>query len=167
MLCQDCQKKEAIIHLTQITGNETTVLDLCADCAARRGFENPLANSPFPLGDFLASMVEKSLTKSTGSQQQLKCDKCGLTFAEFSKTGRFGCGGCYAAFHAPLDDLLRKIHGSNRHTGKLPWGSPDKMKPLLEERKLQEELRDAVKAENFELAAELRDRLKSLSTSGH
>jgi len=166
MLCQDCQKNEATIHLTQIVGNDTSVLDLCAECATRRGFENPLKNAPFPLGDFLTSMVEKTLTEGIDKQQQLVCQKCGLTFSEFSKTGRFGCGGCYSAFHAPLDDLLRKVHGSNRHSGKLPWGSPDKMKPLKEERKLQEELRDAVQSENFELAAELRDRIKGIVPSG-
>jgi len=167
MLCQDCQKREAVVHLTQISGNTTKALDLCAECAERRGFENPLAPQPFHLGDFLKSMAETSLTTSAGGQQELKCEKCGLTFEEFSTTGRFGCGGCYTAFHAPLDELLRKIHSSNRHRGKLPWGSPDKMKPLMEERKLQEELRDAVQAENFELAAELRDRLRSINASGH
>ncbi|MCK4385661.1 MAG: UvrB/UvrC motif-containing protein, partial [candidate division Zixibacteria bacterium] len=39
----------------------------------------------------------------------------------------------------------------------------DVMKPLREERKLQEELKKAIEEEKFEKAAQLRDRIKSLN----
>ena len=165
MLCDDCHEREATIHLTQILGNKKTVLNLCSQCAHKRGFHNPLKNISFPLGDFLSSMVQKSHSDDTDVAQEVTCSGCGLTFGEFAKSGRFGCGKCYETFHNQLDDLLRKVHGANRHTGKLPSGSPEKMEPLKEERRLQEELRLAVQTEDFERAAELRDKLKALLVS--
>ena len=167
MLCQDCNEREATIHLTQVINNKKKVLNLCEVCAEKRGFNNPLKNVPFPLSNFLSSMVEKVQVSSSSSLRQIVCDGCGLTFAEFSKTGRFGCGKCYEAFHPQLDDLLRKIHGSNRHIGCVPVGSPEKMEPIRKELKLKEQLREAVENENFELAAELRDKLKEMMVNDH
>jgi len=166
-LCEDCHEREATIHLTQVVGNKQIVLNLCSQCAAKRGFDNPLKNVPFPLGDFLSSMVEKSPSGDSEALQKLVCSGCGMTFSEFRNTGRFGCGKCYEAFHAQLDELLRKVHGANRHSGKFPSGSPERMQPLREERKLQEELRSAIETEDFEKAAELRDRLKAMTADKH
>jgi protein arginine kinase activator len=167
MLCEDCHEREANVHLTQVVNDKKSVLNLCLECADKRGFSNPLKNVPFPLGDFLSSMVDSPRSDRTGQIQQITCLGCGLTFGEFSKYGRLGCGKCYEAFRTQLEQLLRKIHGSSRHCGKLPAGSPEKMVPLIEERKLQEELRRAVEEEKFELAAELRDRLKTVGIERH
>ncbi len=167
MLCQDCNEREATIHLTQITGNKKTVLDLCRECAQKRGFDNPLKNVSFPLADFLASMAEKICAGGSTALQQVKCPGCGLTFVDFSKSGRVGCGKCYEAFRPQLDELLRKIHGSNRHTGKLPTGSSEMMETLKEQRKLKDRLREAVQNEDDELAAEIRDRLREEVTEDH
>ena len=160
MLCEDCKEREANIHFTQVVNDEKTVINLCSSCAEKRGFQNPLKNIPFPLGDFLASIVETSDSPET--LRSIVCPKCGLTFEQFSKIGRMGCGDCYAAFGTHLDELLRKIHGANRHSGKLPSLDPEKMAPLQEERKLREALRLAIEREDFEKAAELRDELKEL-----
>jgi protein arginine kinase activator len=167
MLCEDCHEREATVHLTQITGNKKSVLNLCPECAEKRGFSNPLKSIPFPLGDFLSSMVEKVYPGGSEAMEKLVCTGCGLRFSEFAKSGRLGCGKCYETFHTQIDDLLRKIHGSARHAGKLPSGSPEKMEPLKEERRLQEALRRAVQAENFEEAAEIRDRLKEIASDKH
>lgn len=167
MLCEDCQEREATVHLTQITGDKKTVLNLCAKCAGKRGFHNPLKSVPFPLGDFLSSMVDKAYSGDPEAAKDLKCPGCGTDFKEFAKAGRLGCGKCYETFRTQIDDLLRKIHGANRHIGKLPLGSPEKMEPLMEERRLQEELRRAVESENFEQAAQIRDRLREISAGKH
>ena len=54
MLCQDCNKREAHVQITQIVNNEKTMLSLCKDCAAARGFHSPLENAPFPLAEILS-----------------------------------------------------------------------------------------------------------------
>jgi protein arginine kinase activator len=55
------------------------------------------------------------------------------------------------------------VHGSTQHHGKFPQATGDVMKPLREERKLQEELKRAIQEEDFEKAAQIRDKLKALT----
>jgi len=162
MLCEFCKKREAVMHITVVDKGVKMGVNICAQCAKERNAESPAKPFPFPLSDFLASMVE---TSSDDSLRQISCPNCGLTFDEFARTGHFGCGECYAAFGTHLDGLLRKIHGANRHDGKLPSMDPEKMLPLQEERKLREELRRAIEREDFEKAAELRDELKELTAN--
>lgn len=165
MLCQDCNKRKASFHITQIINNQKAMLNLCHECAEKRGIHNPIQGMPFPLGELLASMTstQPAGEKKRGKTADPKCPGCGMSFSEFGKTGRFGCGHCYSAFRPQLTDLLRKIHGSNQHQGKSPSAKSEKLQPLREERKLQDELRRAIASEDFEKAALLRDRLRTLT----
>ncbi len=164
MLCQDCGKREATVHLTQVVNNQKTVLNLCRECAEKRGFRNPLEGVPFPLAEFLASMLSQTQAKKPTKESEKPCPVCGMSFSDFTKVGRLGCGNCYQTFRNQLTDLLRKVHGSTQHRGKFPHTSKDVMKPLWEKTKLLEELKKAVQEENFEKAAQLRDRIKALTT---
>ena len=162
MICEDCRKQEATIHLTQIVNKQKIVMNLCPSCAKRRGFSNPLKNVPFPLADFLTSMVSETGTKGDGELIETSCPVCNLSYDTFAKTGRLGCGNCFEAFRQPLADLLRKIHGSNLHRGKRLRGGVAAMEPLKEEARLRDELKNAIEGEDFERAAQLRDLLKDL-----
>jgi protein arginine kinase activator len=162
MLCQDCNKNEATVHVAHVINNQKVILNLCEECATRRGFTNPLKNAPFPLADFLSSMVGESSLATSEKIRESSCSKCGLTFATFAKTGRLGCGACFEAFREPLSDLLRKIHGSHIHRGKRPTGRAADMEPLKEESRLREELQKAISTEDFEKAAQIRDLLKEV-----
>ncbi len=165
MKCQDCNGQDATVNLTQIINNEKVVLNLCKDCAAKRGFHSPLDNIPFPLANFLAGMVEADEPGEESmavTAPDLTCPQCGLTFAEFSRLGRFGCGKCYHTFREKLQPLLRKIHGSSLHRGKLPPMLSEDATVIKEQERLEEELKNAIEAEDFERAADLRDKLKSL-----
>jgi protein arginine kinase activator len=168
MLCQDCNKREASVHLTQIRNNEKIVLNLCKICAEKRGFHSPFEQMPFPLAEFVTGMVGpskgKSQTKSDkGELQEKKCPGCGLTFSEFGRVGRLGCAKCYQAFRPELTDILRKIHGSADHRGKTVGQPSEDLQPIREEKRLREELKRAIESENFEAAARLRDEIRNLS----
>ncbi|MEZ5357365.1 MAG: UvrB/UvrC motif-containing protein [Candidatus Zixiibacteriota bacterium] len=165
MKCQDCGGSDATVNLTQIINNEKVVLNLCKDCAAKRGFHSPLDNIPFPLANFLAGMMEAEKTAGESKAvmtTDLTCSKCGLTFSEFSRLGRFGCGNCYQTFREKLQPLLRKIHGSSLHRGKLPPMLSEDATIIKEQERLEDELKHAIDTEDFERAADLRDKLKSL-----
>ncbi|MDZ4723823.1 MAG: UvrB/UvrC motif-containing protein [candidate division Zixibacteria bacterium] len=169
MVCQDCKKREAQVHLTQIVNNEKLMLSLCRECAAARGFNSPLDNMPFPLAEILAGLA-KDIAVSTGHfpTEPLECAHCKLTFDEFTKLGRFGCGRCYAAFRPRLESIMRKIHGAAIHRGKNPniqTTGFDNTLPVKEEERLEARLRKAIEDEDFERAAELRDKLRSVKES--
>jgi protein arginine kinase activator len=168
MICQDCNKNEATIHLTQIVNNEKVVLNLCKDCAEKRGFHSPFEQIPFPLADIVSGMVGPSKSKkkdgsSKDLRPDLKCPNCGLTFAEFGRIGRLGCAECYRAFRPELNNLLRRIHGSAEHRGLAAETTTEDLHGLREEKRLRDELRKAIEEENFEMAAELRDQIRELT----
>ena len=166
MLCQDCNKREAQVHLTQIINNEKLSLSLCKECAAARGFHSPLDNVPFPLAEILSGLADPvKPTEKSQPVEDLTCKCCGLTFEEFTRQGRFGCGDCYSAFRVRLEPIMRKIHGASLHRGRNPeYTQVDDTAtlPIAEEERLAIELNTAVTEEDFERAAELRDKLKAI-----
>ncbi len=163
MNCQDCKKQPATVHLTQIINNEKVVLSLCKDCAAKRGFHSPLDNVPFPLAEILSSLIQQQqIVEKKETQGGPKCPGCGLTFEEFTHLGRFGCGECYRTFRSRLESIMRKVHGSSLHKGKLPTSDPNQSLPIKEEKRLEDELKKAIESEDFERAADLRDKLKAI-----
>ena len=162
MLCQDCKEHEASVHLTQIINNEKTILSLCKDCAARKGFHSPLDNIPFPLSEILSGLVQQDHPEGKKSVENLTCPNCHLTFEMFIQQGRFGCGECYRTFRTRLEPIMRKIHGSSLHKGRLPVFGGDEMLPIREEERLEKELKRAIETEDFERAADLRDKLTTV-----
>jgi protein arginine kinase activator len=160
MPCDQCHQREAVIHLTQIVDEQVTTLHLCERCAAEKGVESSPVPAKSPLGDFLAALG-KGQSGTAAAQDTAECPTCGATLKDFRETGRLGCADCYRSFEGQLRDLLRRLHGSTHHVGER-YASPG-AEPASEERArddLREQLRLAVETENFELAAELRDRLR-------
>jgi protein arginine kinase activator len=171
MLCQDCRKREAQVHLTQIVNNEKVALSLCKECASARGFHSPLDNVPFPLADILSGLAGSLAQTGKGEAlPELVCPSCHLSFEEFTRLGRFGCGDCYRTFRPRLESIMRKIHGASLHRGKAPelgevLETGSLPIPVKEEERLERELHKAIDSEDFERAAELRDKLKSIRES--
>ncbi|SYZ74639.1 UvrB/UvrC protein [Candidatus Zixiibacteriota bacterium] len=167
MVCQDCNKQQATVHLTRIVNNEKVVVSLCKDCAAKRGFHSPLDNVPFPLAEILSSLIQQQYNPRSQGEElpDLKCPGCGMTFTEFTRQGRFGCGECYKTFRVQLEPIMRRIHGSSMHKGKLPVGEAAETLPIKEEERLESELKKAIDGEDFERAADLRDKLKAFKES--
>jgi protein arginine kinase activator len=161
MSCEQCREREAVIHLTQIVNEQVTTLHLCERCAAEKGVESPGAAPKTPLGTFLAAMGEELPEQTPAPRSGDSCPRCGGSLQDFRESGRLGCSECYRSFEVPLRDLLRRLHGSTHHMGERyaeGSGSVPRVKPHAAE--LREQLRLAVETENFELAAELRDRLR-------
>lgn len=160
MICESCGDNDAVIHLTQIEGNEMSEVHLCEVCAAERGLETEVQSTGLPLTDFLAQMSGESSSSRTDADT--RCPFCGLTFGEFRQAGRLGCPQCWSAFEAHLTGLLRRVHGSTQHIGKV-YLPPDPSASEREKRLegLRRQLERAVDIEDFERAATLRDEIRS------
>ncbi|PYO62878.1 MAG: hypothetical protein DMD28_04040 [Gemmatimonadetes bacterium] len=162
MLCDSCKEREAVINLTQVEHDSKVTLHLCEQCAQAKGVETGVAVLKSPLGGFITAMG-KGATSVLPTTDGLRCSSCGGTLKDFRDSGRLGCAQCYEAFDAHLRDLLRRLHGSSQHVGEryvVPGDvDTDPRRQLLD---LREQLRRAVENENFELAAELRDRIRVL-----
>ena len=118
MMCDICGKIEATVHLTEIVNDKMTKLHLCEECAKEKGAE---MEEHFGLSDLLAGLADLGATAEPSSIiESIKCPSCGFTYQDFKKVGRLGCGDCYEAFKKHLAPLLKRIHGADRHVGKIP-----------------------------------------------
>ena len=115
---------------------------------------------PWPIC-FSVSARRKRLRKGAPTQ---KCPVCGFTQADFKKTGRLGCGTCYATFAEGLNTLLKAMHKGTKHVGKLPQRAHREVQLSDQMRTLAENLEKAVAEENYETAASLRDQIKQLES---
>lgn len=155
MLCAVCKKKEATVHFTEISEEKIAKLHLCEDCARKKGLGE--ASSP-EINNLLTSLAE---IKTLPEQEEIKCPACGISFAEFRMEGRLGCGECYGAFSDSLASLIANIHHGKSHAGKVPAAFRH-LKPVRDLKRLKADLAKAVREEEFEAAARLRDRIREL-----
>jgi protein arginine kinase activator len=166
MLCDSCGERDAVVNLTTIENNAVHQLHLCERCAADRGVETTVAAPKHPLGEFLQAVHQQVATTGALAASGLpadghQCAFCRTTMADFRATGRWGCARCYSNFEAGIRELLRRVHGNHRHVGR-SYRPP--MSESLEHSaavgELKERLRRAIESEQFELAADLRDRIR-------
>ena len=166
MKCQRCENNEANVIYTQVINGEKTKVYLCDKCANDL---NIGMNFNFDFNDvFGAFFEEPSYIKTLEKQKTEKCDVCGTTYEEFARTGMFGCENCYRVFANKLDNVLKRLHGNNRHVGKKLIINPNKSitvkksKVKSEIEKLKEKLQEYIKNEEYEKAAVVRDEIKRL-----
>ncbi|HXL86770.1 MAG TPA: UvrB/UvrC motif-containing protein [Gemmatimonadaceae bacterium] len=149
-----------MIQLTEIEGSGVRQLHLCEKCAAERGVETTIGATKPQINNFLQTIHEQ-MPGAKG--EPVHCPFCSSTLADFRATGRLGCAHCYEAFETSLRDLLRRVHGNSRHIGRRY------VAPLLSDlphvssaTELRDRLKLAIEAEQFELAADLRDKLRGI-----
>ena len=163
MKCQKCGANNANTHVKTIINGEFKEYDLCSECAHKMGYTNVFADMDNEFSNLLGSFFGNVLPART---QATRCEFCGSTYSEIAKTGQVGCANCYKLFADQLYPSIRRIHGNTTHCGKNSGrGAAAEKKPaeMTKEEKLadmKKQLDAAVKEQNFELAAELRDKIK-------
>ncbi|MFD1953999.1 UvrB/UvrC motif-containing protein [Paenibacillus thailandensis] len=164
MICQECGKRPASLHFTKIVNGEKTEFHICETCAREKGESIPGAPNGFSIHSLLSGLLDFEPSTAGGSvkPRAIRCDECGLTYAQFSKIGRFGCSSCYKHFADHLDPLLKRVHGNTVHVGKMPkrYGGQIQYKREIEQ--LRKEMQGRIETEDFEAAAKLRDRIREL-----
>ncbi len=163
MYCQNCNERPASVHLTKIINGEKTELYLCEHCAREKGELN-FVTEPFSINNLLAGILKSDLYPGRKVMKPAtdNCSNCGMSYSQFGQVGRFGCSECYEKFNSSLSQLMRRIHGSDQHTGKVPQRIGGTLILKREISELRNELQRAVAKEEFEKAAELRDKIYGL-----
>jgi len=160
MQCQICNKNQATIHLTEISDGVRTEIHVCERCAAEQGIA---VKSHMPVNELLGSLlaVQPTDAELTGtSDEKLSCPHCGFTLEQFRKEAVMGCPSDYEVFEKSLLPLIEKAHdGKTVHCGKVPSKTPADAKKQLELLSMRQKLAAAVRAEDYELAAKLRDEI--------
>ena len=187
MKCDKCTKK-ATVHLTEIVDGKVMEMHLCEECAREQSSH---MEQQFGLADLLAGLTDFGKQVPEVQKDGSACPKCGLTYEDFRKFGRFGCADCYIAFKTQLKTLLKKIHGSSVHLGKKPMmiipidGASSDAAVVVEDKPtvkvvvktvpmpvvetpdtLRHAMRKAIEREDFEEAARLRDLIRDMEEGG-
>lgn len=159
-LCDHCGQNPVSVHYKETVNGVSTERYLCASCAKK------LVPSK---GGIFSEDWMKSFSlfphPAAGQGESQVCPLCKTPLSRIRREGKFGCGTCYDTFASRLD--MSSFVGSGYHgertgaakkeekkTEKAPAPAAESLADL--KRKLQE----AVKTENYELAAVLRDRIR-------
>lgn len=168
--CMSCKQNLATVKLTKIVKGDVEEVYLCQECAARQSpyqkkLMNPLAGMTLDaiLAGILGQNKEEG-ARPAGGGIDLQCSTCGLPFDSYRSTLILGCSDCYESFEKHLAADLRKFHGSTVHRGRMPNEATEAIPARRNPQELKKRLSEAVKAEDFELAARLRDELREIES---
>ncbi len=169
MLCQKCKKNEANTHVKSVVNGEYEEHMLCSECAKEMGYTNLFSDMHSDFNSILGSFFSNALPEKS---QTTRCCVCGSTYHDIAKSGQVGCANCYELFLSELMPSIRRIHGNTTHCGKRPKlvekveaETPEIKSEASALDKLKVELQASIEEQNFELAAELRDKIKEMEES--
>lgn len=172
MLCERCKKNEATYHYHENVNGAEKAYHLCRTCREEMEKSGEIGSSDLGMHPLFESFFTEPVggtlfgslfapARSQISSAEKKCS-CGMTLREFSRTGMAGCPACWTTFGRELQQTVGGIHGRTEHTGRVPAKMREKLSVKQRIEELEKERAEAVKAENYERAAQIRDELKQL-----
>lgn len=174
MLCQKCHKKTASVFISSIINGQETRMYLCSDCAKDYPLFDFNFQEPFSIKDVMDKFKinEDSSSGDEGENllatdkdskdKEIICPNCYSTYEEYRETGKLGCSRCYEAFEEQIKPILKNIYGYEEYIGKIPKKDDSHIYISNEIRILKEDLNRAVEQEEYEKAANIRDKIKDL-----
>ena len=159
-----CGAENATTHVKTIINGEFKEYDLCSACAHKLGYTNVFADMESDFSHLLGSFFGNVLPART---QSTRCEFCGSTYAEIASTGHVGCANCYQLFADRLNPSIVRIHGNAAHCGKhskIAAQAREERAETKEDKikRLRSQLDEAIKQQEFEKAAELRDQIREM-----
>ncbi len=166
MKCQRCTKP-ATFHITDIERGKPREYHFCDEHARQHltPSEEPTEAPPTsPMGELAKKLA---VGPGAGGREPAAADKqvcpnCNITFLEFRNSGRLGCPHDYEVFRDELMPLLENIHDETRHSGKVPKRAPRNSQQQTTLIQLRNELKRAIAAEDYETAAGVRDKIRTI-----
>ena len=164
MYCQVCKKNIATVHYTEIDVNYKVKKEthMCEACAQAHGLQGavPKTVSAFQV---IEKLIKPSLPEQRKARPEMRCGRGGMNSTEFRSAGRLGCPHDYKVFREGIENVLEQVQGGARnHVGKIPRRAGVRIRLQARQASLQKALKDAIAAENYERAAEIRDGLKAI-----
>jgi protein arginine kinase activator len=156
------------VEFIQVSGDERRQFALCRECATSHGLS--LQVDAFQRLSQLLLHQMRPIGQTTPEEWQgameSQCGKCGMAFQDFVKTGLLGCSQCYRDFHDLLTPILRRLHGVTKQAAEdsesVKPVPPIAKKETADRVQLEAQLHVALVEEDYEKAAVIRDKLKSL-----
>jgi protein arginine kinase activator len=164
MKCQKCAKL-ATFHITDIERGKPREYHFCDEHARQHltpAEEAPEQTSPMSELAKKLSVSGQGTVREPSAADRQSCPICQISFLEFRNSGRLGCPYDYEVFRDELMPLLENIHDETRHSGKVPKRAPRNSQTQTTLIQLRNDLKRAIAAEDYETAARVRDKIKSI-----
>ncbi len=185
MLCEKCGKNEATYYYHENVNGRVRTLRLCGGCADAMEksdelpklrmdrlfgdfdpfFDDPFFSGPMKAMNGLLSGIFGDRALGSGTQKEKRegkvCPGCGSTLRDIATRGT-ACPRCFETFAEELAPSVGRAHGKAAHTGRVPARFRDRIERRRKIEALVAEQREAVRNEDFERAAGIRDELKKL-----
>lgn len=153
MPCYYCASPEDCISLRFSRNKKKQTISLCTLCAAERGILQEGAGLHVDLDDLVRALEDDPVVNESS-----QCPSCGMLRDAIVLTGLCGCSECYHFFKEDL--LLLREEGESH---------PASIGILMKRQQIQSslqhferELKHFIEIENYEAAAEIRDRIRGL-----
>ena len=167
MNCNICRKEKAVLHITEQIGGEFEKISICKKCNEElRIIEKCLEDNDNKLFSVLPKLPNRksvSIKKVVKKKNYKKiCNVCGYSLNDFLITKNVACPKCYNSFGDFVGKIVKKIHSSNKHIGKIAninLSNEDIEKEISKHRDNMELLK---KMEKYEEANKLKNRIKNL-----
>lgn len=163
MKCDKCEN-QAVLHYTSEVNGEKSEFHLCPDCAKAEGFGEMLNFKP-------GSMFDGFFTRPAGLMESFFGSPFGMLSDGFF-------GGRRMAPALVMPRIMIQVGGektaeaeaaqaettetAEEKTDNIPEDAGEEIRGKMELIKLRQEMKSAVEAEEFEKAAELRDKIRQL-----
>ena len=156
MKCQICGQRDAVTHIKRSVGHQVSEWFVCAQCAYESGLVSSYGTSFHNVFD---EVLFSPFFKGPNLVHK-NCPTCRTSLEDIIRSGRVGCPECYITFYDSLSPSLRRVHGDLTHVGK----TPQRYRPSTESElsALKNELEEALKLQEYERCAALRDRIREL-----
>ena len=150
--CSACKRKIKVLY-KEIVGKTVTTTEMCEECPV------------------LKAKLQGDAPVVHSKKNVLCCDRCGTTLEEVLTGQPLGCAECYTVFAEFIVQELVAVDGIPAQSKQKPQilhigRSPEQTRSLALSSKLaslHEALNEALKQENYEQAAYLRDQIKSIT----
>lgn len=171
-LCEACGMNPPTVHYVEVVGGEKRTRAVCDACLSDKGFvidPGVIQQAADHLVEHMQEILGTGpaidpLPTQPQSLVISACSGCGLSWDDFKENSRFGCAACYAHFQVEVDGVLERLHGATLHRGRIPKHAEERADRRERSTEIRAELDDAIRSEDYERAARLRDALRTLGS---
>ena len=112
---------------------------------------------------YSASKLIERYKSPTDAGYKKVCNVCGYSLSDFLESKTAACPKCYNSFGAFVDKMVKKIHRSNKHTGKISNRNLSNEDIENEISRYKDNMELLKKMERYEEANELKKKIESLN----
>ncbi|MCH5149137.1 MAG: UvrB/UvrC motif-containing protein [Spirochaetales bacterium] len=169
MKCDICKKRDAVFHMQEQSAMGVRKISLCVECALTKGLNIRAEDIDKLFASFISNIFAEGQTSPVNIASQtaariliLKCPECGRSLEDITKTNEVGCPKCFSYFKNVIDAMLANMNNSINYRGNFPTDLRTKHDYRVEIFNLKKQLKQCVSMEDFDKAAEIRDKIKAL-----